>query len=224
MADCERLVEGFLKQPVNAVSSLAFVLVGVLVPLVVRHRGGRHPMPGDLYGLVLVLVGAGSVAFHGPGGVIADWLHDASITALLLLILAFELGHRAGWSTRQIAAAWAVVAGGLMLVEWVWPRAGDSLNSPLAFFAVSSAVWPQLRPGRRPTGLPKEGVHRARVLGAAIVALGALVMLLSRTGGPLCDPATVVQGHSIWHVLAAVGIGLYAVSVTEIDRPVKVSL
>ena len=41
-------------------------------------------------------------------------------------------------------------------------------------------------------------------------------MLLSRTGAPLCFPDAVMQGHAIWHVLAAVGIGIYAAAALHV--------
>jgi hypothetical protein len=49
-----------------------------------------------------------------------------------------------------------------------------------------------------------------------VLALGAIVMLLSRTGAPLCFPDAVMQGHAIWHVLAALGIGIYAVATFDL--------
>jgi hypothetical protein len=46
---------------------------------------------------------------------------------------------------------------------------------------------------------------------AAVVALavGAAVNVLSRTGAPLCRPDSLAQGHAVWHVLTAVGAGLW---------------
>jgi hypothetical protein len=210
--DCERLVDGFLAQPVNAVSSLAFVLVGTAV--MVWRRGGRQAVLGWIFGLVLVLVGLGSLAFHGPGGTIAGWAHDASITALLILIVAVEIGHRAGWSTRQIETAWAVAAAGLVLVEGAWPMVADPLNAPLAFVAVLGVVGPRVAPRRSRLYRLREGRRRAVPVGVVILGTGALIMLLSRTGGPFCAPDALVQGHAIWHVLAATGTGIYAVSVS----------
>jgi hypothetical protein len=37
-----------------------------------------------------------------------------------------------------------------------------------------------------------------------------VVYLLSRTGGPACDPDAVLQGHAVWHVLTAVVLGMWA--------------
>ncbi|MDH3399141.1 MAG: ceramidase, partial [Acidimicrobiia bacterium] len=145
-ADCERLLDGFLAQPVNAVSSLAFVLAGMSV--FVRRRGASGRALVGAFSVTLIAVGIGSWAFHGPGGTTADWVHDASITALLVLIVSVELGYVAGWTDRQVVAGWTGTTTALWLVEWVWPSVGDTLNAPLALFAVLGVLAPQLGAGR----------------------------------------------------------------------------
>ena len=224
-ADCELLVDGFLAQPVNSLSSLAFVLVGVWVAVLVRYHSGAQQRLALAVGGGLALVGIGSVAFHGPGGPTADWIHDGSITALLVLIIALELANRSGWSGRQMMTGWLVVAAALMVVEGIWPDVGDGLNAPLALFAVVGVIGPRSgfhrsQPRRTPER-PGNGV----ATGLAMLAVGAIIMLLSRTDGPLCAPDSLVQGHAIWHLLAATGLGTYAVSaIRAADRGVTRSL
>ena len=215
-ADCEYIVEGWLAQPVNAMSSLAFVLAGIWVPLAIRTRSGRSGMLGSAFGSSLALVGIGSLAFHGPGGTLAGWLHDASITALLILILTTELGRRVAWSARLVVTSSSAITAILMVIEWIWTGFGDALNAPLAFFAVLAVLGPEI--GRRGFR-PMSERNRGRLMGAALVGTGAIVMVLSRTGGPFCAPEALLQGHAMWHVLAALGIGVYAVSVLPVARP-----
>ena len=144
----------------------------------------------------------------------AGWVHDGSITALLILVLAIELGRRTSWSIRQALVGWTVTAAGLIFAEGIWPQIGNPLNTPLALFAVVGVI--TLNPGSghlSPFGRPANRERGAKI-GTVMLAGGAIVMLLSRTGGPLCDPESLIQGHAIWHMLAAAGIGLYAVSVS----------
>jgi hypothetical protein len=76
--DCELIrVDGLLAQPVNALSALAFVAVGVW--LVVRRR--------SLLGVLTVAVGIGSFLFHGPQPAGAKWIHDVSILWLLAALI-----------------------------------------------------------------------------------------------------------------------------------------
>ncbi len=142
VADCERLVEGWLAQPANAVSSLAFVLVGLLVPMLGRLRSGAPGLIAGAMGASLVLVGIGSVAFHGPGGPVSDWIHDGTITMLLVLVVFLELGRWVEWTEGRIVAAWLVVSAAALTMELVQPTLGDILNAPLAFLAILGIAGP----------------------------------------------------------------------------------
>ena len=135
-SDCERIRPGFIGQPANTLSSLAFIAAAVPV----WRRGGAW----RLVARALAYEGIGSVAYHGPGGPWSKRVHDSGLVALV--------------------AAFAVVARDQP--RTVRPR-------PL-----SSA------------------------LGASAVALHAL----SRTGGPLCSCNSRVQGHAVFHVLAAAAV------------------
>ena len=38
------------------------------------------------------------------------------------------------------------------------------------------------------------------------LVLGVIINGLSRTGGPLCRPESLLQGHAAWHVLSAASL------------------
>ena len=139
-SDCERIRPGLIGQPANTLSSLAFVAAAV--PLWRRGRAWKT------VAAALAFEGLGSVAYHGPGGTAAKFVHDIGIVGLL--------------------AAFGTVAR-------------DDPRS--------------LRPRPLPVAL---------TLGA--VALHAL----SRTGGPLCSCRSPLQGHAVFHVLAAAALAAAA--------------
>ena len=70
--------------------------------------------------------------------------------------------------------------------------AGIVLLLPAAALAVAT----EARPARR-----RFSLAAALGLGAGIAVHG-----LSRTGGPLCRPDSLVQGHAVWHVLGAAAL------------------
>jgi len=59
-------------------------------------------------------------------------------------------------------------------------------------------------------------VHSA--IGVCFVVTGFFIWLASRSGGLLCDPQSLLQGHALWHVLAAVGAGLILYSAPTTSR------
>ena len=137
-SDCEALHAGWLGQPVNAVSSLAYVAAGVWV---LRRGGPAGPAAA------LGLVGVGSVLYHGPMPPGAGFVHDASIVALA------GAAAVAAWRRRGVPRppAVAVLALGVAVVANVLTRTGAPLCRPSSWAqghgawhvltAVAAAAW-----------------------------------------------------------------------------------
>jgi hypothetical protein len=86
-SDCEAFQQGLLAQPVNSLTSLGYVVAGAWVGTrAVRQPRAERPWAWA-YAAVLVLVGLGSVDFHGTQSIIAKPLHDWPIVILILLSL-----------------------------------------------------------------------------------------------------------------------------------------
>jgi hypothetical protein len=79
-SDCEALRDGWLGQPVNCLSSLAYVGAGAYI----LCRGGPRATP---LAVALGAVGVGSVLYHGPMPPGAEAVHDGSIVALAATIV-----------------------------------------------------------------------------------------------------------------------------------------
>ena len=103
-SDCEALTDGVLGQPVNALSSLAYVAAGAFV---LQRRGPPGPA------LALVLVGVGSVLYHGPMPPSAGPVHDASLVAVPVAALAVAWRRRS--FPRPPALAVAALALGAVV-------------------------------------------------------------------------------------------------------------
>lgn len=85
--DCERIGAGWLAQPANAVSSLAYVAAGAWM----LRRAAAPGTDSWLLtgaGVALAAIGAGSVAFHGPQPAWAATAHDAAIWSLPAVVVA----------------------------------------------------------------------------------------------------------------------------------------
>lgn len=203
LSDCERIHDGLLAQPVNALTSLAYVAAGAWVIQRGRRRGRDARRSYRWFGGALAAVGLGSVAFHGPGGAAGHWLHDASIAVVPLLVLADVGAVR----DRRLALGVSGV-GGLVALA---PAAGPALAGGLSFAALVRQRW-------RSTGLLRTGLQRRAVaVGGAALLAGAVLNALGRTGGSWCNADSVWQPHGAWHVLTAVAIAALAVVVCERD-------
>jgi hypothetical protein len=181
IVDCERIVHGFLAQPVNAATSLAFVVAGALVAW---RRPDRR-----FFGLLVALVGVGSFLFHGPMPYQAEWLHDVTIGWVLAAVALDRARH---WMWTAIPA--------LALVFALVPAAADPIMVVIAAGLVISEGTRGFRL-RNPVG----------PLSLAVLAVGAGVGTMSRTGWPWCDPDSLIQGHAVWHLLAASALFIWGV-------------
>ncbi len=160
---------GLLGQPVNSLSSLAFVVVGLGI---MRSR--------PILGGAACAVGIGSFLFHGPMPDWAQWVHDVSLAVLIVALV---------WETRPLLVA--VVATVLGAGFAAWPGMAVAATAALAAAAVVTLI---LLERSFPT------------LPITLFIAGAILTALSRTGGPLCSPDSLAQGHAAWHGLGAAAV------------------
>jgi hypothetical protein len=134
-SDCERLRPGPLAQPVNAVTSLAYVAGAGVVAARVGRVAGRMPADAAGYAATLALVGLGSVAFHGPQPPGARLMHDLPVFALAGLVVvgsgvrwARGVSPMPGWTPRRGALAATVAA--LSVAAYAGGRTGAPTCDP----------------------------------------------------------------------------------------------
>src|SRR3954453_18921073 len=84
-SDCEAIRDGWLAQPTNAVSSLAYVAAGAWFGRrLARRPRGVTPL-GAGYVVLLVGNGLGSFAYHGPQVTGSEVAHDIPAVGLVVL-------------------------------------------------------------------------------------------------------------------------------------------
>ena len=135
----------------------------------------------SLVAALSAFIGVGSIAFHGPMPVWGDFAHDSSILAALGYVALVELNRKSWWGLALVAAA-------LLSID---TEIADIGQAVLAVVAVALVVRRRWRIG-------------------LLLALGGLIGRLSATGGPWCNPDSVLQGHAVWHLSAALALGLWA--------------
>lgn len=194
---------GFVGQPAAAATSAAFVVAGLAV---VARR--RRDAPSVTYGLLVVAVGVGSLVQHGPNPSWQAYAHDIPIATLLAYISVDAASDRFG---RRLSPGWWLVVP-LVMVPTV---AAGSIASTIvqAMLAAVAVVLGLERARVRPQ------LRRASILAALLLASGALLGTLGdRTS--ICRPSSVLQGHALWHVLAAAGLWRLASTIGSSADPV----
>jgi hypothetical protein len=146
-ADCEAITAGFLGQPVNALTTVGFVIAGVIV---MARRPQRRWV-----GIALIATGVGSFLFHGPMPAGNEWAHDVTLTWLIVVVAG--VGTRVEQYTRLPAL---LIIGTLFALA---PTVADPIGVAVTIVAVISVLR-----GRNYAALPP------LLLLAAVAAFGRL--------------------------------------------------
>jgi hypothetical protein len=134
-SDCEAFQSGFLVQPVNAWSSVAYVVVGLWFVWWAFRLPTAQRTPALVYAVGLAASGVGSVLYHGPQGWGAQFLHDAPVVVVVVMAIGIPVIRRfrgqpmapgASLLTLSIFTSSALVAG----LAYVMGRTGSPLCAP----------------------------------------------------------------------------------------------
>jgi hypothetical protein len=179
LRDCETVATTVLGQPVNSLTTIAFLLAGALI-----IRRSNHLWVG----IASIATGVGSFLFHGPMPPYADWVHDVTLAWLLLVVAG------TGRSWERWAKLWGLLVIAALLAV---PGTAEPLSIALAASAIALLVL--------------EDRSFATLGPLTLLVLVALIGRLGATGGPLCDPDSVLQPHGLWHVGSAAAVTWWAI-------------
>jgi hypothetical protein len=209
-ADCEAVHSGLLRQPADTYSSLALLAVGVwiLARAAAREPGDRGEL--SAFGVAMLGAGVGSVLLHGPDPAWALWFHDLSALAVLLLVVALDVGLLLGWSLRIRLLVAAALLVPLALALGAVPTSTDHIAwalAPAAGLSVVAVIRRGLHPGPFAGDRPRTLLW---LLTAVTLALAGGAYALGRSESAFCHPGSVVQWHAVWHILLAIFAGVFA--------------
>lgn len=200
--DCEALGTGWLVQPTNATSSLAYVVVAVVIAQRAQAPGVDR-VRSSVYAACVAGIGAGSVLFHGPQPAGSRALHDVPILLTVLFIVVHDLKELRGWPRKDLGAFALAGAAGTAL-SLVRPGIGAALTGAGAG-VLAALEWLVYR-RRRPISRAQRRAYAA-VIGVSATA--AASWFLGRTGSPACNPDATLQFHGLWHVISSLVFGLW---------------
>ncbi len=142
---CERVSGGLLREPVNTLGNLGFVLAGLAMLIVLgRDRLERlnrfhgHTTVSVLYAASVVFLGPGSMLMHGTHTRAGAWIDNVSMVAFILVPWLFNLSVLGHWGDRAFLAAYATL---LMTYAAGYWFLGPDLGIGLDFFGLSIGLW-----------------------------------------------------------------------------------
>lgn len=185
---CEAVHSGIIKQPVNTLSSLAFVYVGSLALL-------RRPAPWlSLLAWSLIVTGLGSAFYHMGLSFIGQTADVLGMYMLGVFMVVYAWRRSERW--RSAAPWWY---GGLLSVLLALLVALPETRRWVFAIVLIVGIGLEVTCNWRAI---KNSHHL--LLGAIVVMMAAYVIWLLDANHTLCDPTSWLQGHALWHVLCAV--------------------
>lgn len=203
--DCEALGDGWLLQPVEAWSSLAYTVVGLIVVFSAVRSAPPERVMRVAFGLLMAATGIGSFLYHGPQSVGAGFAHDVTFLLTVWFVALMDPASSLGFRRGAAWLAFGVVAATISITLMIAPTSTNALTG----VAVAALVLSGIRM-HHAGGI--NGRWYATALG--LFALSLVFNVLGRSAASTCDPDSLLQFHALWHVSSAVALGAYFISMT----------
>jgi dihydroceramidase len=183
---CEAIRTEGIRQPANSFSSLAFVLVAVLV--LVR---GKNRTIAALFAFTLAFVGTGSAYFHATLSFTGQFFDVLGMYLVATLALLLSISKLRPISARPMIGAYAAMNVLLSVVLYAAPEARRWIFGLLLAAIIACELKTRAR----------EGYHLFK---AIVIMTVAFIFWLIDYSRMACSPTSIVQGHAIWHILGAI--------------------
>lgn len=145
---CERVSGGLLREPVNTLGNLAFVIAGLVMFVILARdtESGTEPSNpfrsntpiGLLYASAALFLGPGSMVMHGSHTRFGAWIDNLSMVAYILVPWLYNLSLLGRWRRRTFFATYASILA--VYAAGYWFIAPD-LGIGLDLFEISIPLW-----------------------------------------------------------------------------------
>jgi len=145
---CERVSGGLLREPVNTLGNLGFVVAGLamfwtLARDVVTRRPPENQFTGHtpialLYAAAVVFLGPGSMVMHGTHTFFGAWIDNVSMVTYILVPWLFNVSMLARWRPTILFRTYAMTLAAYAIGYWFF---GSDLGIGLDLFGVSIGLW-----------------------------------------------------------------------------------
>ena len=142
---CERVSDGIFREPINTLSNLGFMFVGLYLFWVLSNDDknlnnafiGINPV-SILYASVVIYLGPGSMLMHGTNTEWGAWADNLSMIMYIILPWLFNVYSMSKWTIKQFLITYSAI----VIIYSIWRWFTDfELGINFNLFGVSIALW-----------------------------------------------------------------------------------
>jgi hypothetical protein len=222
---CEAPHQGLIIQPVNTWSNIGFMIVGLLIAWqqyqkkFSEHNNAfsRSPFYGTFYATLSVLLGPGSMAMHATTTHVGGFFDLLSMYMIASFLVTYAFKRLFYWRVQSFSIAFILLLSFCIYCHFQDikpPMVGHFGSFIFGCLLILTGVIEVPMLWRK-----DRSIKAWYGIGAILTMfLAFFIWNMSLSGGPWCDPSSLVQGHGIWHLLNAASIYLlfrYYVSENE---------
>ena len=144
---CERVSPGLFREPVNALSNLGFMFLGLLMFWILSKDKLSDDNSNQFVGLtkisilyagVSIFLGPGSLLMHGTHSYWGQWIDNVSMVMYIIIPWLLNIKHLARWSDKKFFVSYISIVTSFSLLSWFF---GTNMGINLDLFGLSIALW-----------------------------------------------------------------------------------
>ena len=143
---CERVSGGLFREPVNTLSNLGFMVVGIYIFYTITtdtNTSANNYFVGltgisILYASAAIFLGPGSMLMHGTNSGWGGWADNLSMIMYILIPWLYNIFRMSNWTVRQFLQIYFSIVVIYAVMRWI---SGWGLGINLELFSVSIGLW-----------------------------------------------------------------------------------
>ena len=142
---CERVSDGWFREPVNTLSNFGFVVIGLIIFWIIsKENTSKDNLFFGVTGITLiyataaVYLGPGSMLMHATNTEWGGWADNLSMVMYIVIPWLYNISLMAKWSIKNFAITYFVIIISYAVFRWLY---GWGLGIGFNLFGTSIGLW-----------------------------------------------------------------------------------
>ena len=142
---CERVSDGWFREPVNTLSNFGFVIIGLIIFWIISNESTSKDnlffgVTGItlIYATAAVYLGPGSMLMHATNTEWGGWADNLSMVMYIVIPWLYNISLMAKWSIKKFVITYFVIIISYAVLRWLY---GWGLGIGFNLFGTSIGLW-----------------------------------------------------------------------------------